>query len=101
MGYEYCVCGVPCNEDELDLESQLCRDGRKHRDEEIKCNTYLSSFQSGDLLWLYDELCLLSFKGEVWWEIYNVETNQKEVWCPFTSRTYRHLMNILRHSNDR
>jgi hypothetical protein len=98
----HCVCGRVCKgEENWNPDFELCGDCSKHRYDEMKVNSYLASFQNGDLFWLYDELCILKDKGEVWWELINIEGNEKEVWCPYATRTFRDLMNTLRHSDDR
>jgi len=50
---------------------------------------------------LYDELCVLKDKGEVWWEILNVESGELEIWCPYAVYTYNHLVGLLRHVDER
>jgi len=97
----HCVCGrIRKDGGNWNPEFDLCRDCSRYRYDEMRVNNYLASFCDGDLVWLYGALCILKLKGDVWWELVNVGTNETESWCPYSTRTYRDLMTVLRHSDD-
>lgn len=98
---KHCICGRVCDQNTWNSRFGLCIDCAVHRYDEVQIRTYISAFNNGDLMWLYDELCVLKDKGEVWWEILNVESGELEIWCPYAVYTYNHLVGLLRHVDER